>query len=275
MIAPPHGLSVVMIAKNSEQYLPVVLRSLQDVADEIVLVDTGSTDSTLDIARRYGCRIFEFPWSDNFAAAKNFGLEQARYSWILNVDTDEVLYDKKEKNILTAALQDDSSYAYIVWLDNLFDSGQFESVKGLRLFRNDTRIRFTNPVHESIGESLYANWPTFVPPLLDIHVRHYGYLSRNAQGKHDRNIEMMQRWTAAEPDNIFANYKLGTTLCEAGRKGEALLYQKKAFELFLESNDRGSYPFLAAFIGEYCDLLVVMGNEDMAVQVGQIVKAWL
>ena len=275
MIEPAHGLSVVMIAKNSEQYLPVVLRSLQDVADEIVLVDTGSADSTLDIARTYGCRIFEFTWSDDFAVAKNFGLEQARYSWILNVDTDEVLYDKKAKKLLASALLDASAYAYIIWLDNLFDSGQSESVKGLRLFRNDSRIRFTNPVHESIGESLYANWPTFVPPLLDIHLRHYGYLPRNAQGKHDRNIEMMKRWTAAEPDNIFANYKLGTTLCEAGRKDESLLPLKKTFELFLESNDRGSYPFLAAFLDEYCDLLVVMGNEDMAFQVRQIAKVWL
>ena len=271
---PAHGLSVIMIAKNSEQYLPVVLRSLRDVADEIVLVDTGSTDTTVEIARNHDCRIFEFPWSDDFAAAKNFGIEQARFSWILNVDTDEVLYDKKAKDILASALLDDTVSAYIIWLDNLFDSGRMAPAKGLRLFRNDRRIRFTNPVHESIGESLYAGWPTFIPPLLDIHLRHYGYLARNAQGKHDRNIEMMQRWAAAEPDNIFANYKLGTTLSETGRKEEAILYMEKTFALFTESADRGSYPFLPAFVEEYTDLLVSMGHEKMAVQIGNAAMGW-
>jgi hypothetical protein len=146
--------------------------------------------------------------------------------------------------------------------------------KGLRLFRDDPRIRFSNPVHESIGESLYANWPTFIPPTLDIHLRHYGYLSRNAQGKHERNIVMMRRWTASEPDNIFASYKLGTTLCEAGRKEEAMIYLKKTFELFVESRDRGSYPFLTLFIGEYCALLGAMGDEGRALKVKEMTVGW-
>jgi glycosyltransferase involved in cell wall biosynthesis len=274
MDEPTHGLSVVMIAKNSQQYLPVVLRSLRDVADEIVLVDTGSTDTTLEIAGKHGCRIFEFPWCNDFAVAKNFGIKQARFSWILNVDTDEALYDKKAKSLLASALKDDSVPAYIIWLDNLFDSGLMTPAKGLRLFRNDLRIRFSNPVHESIGESLYANWPTFIPPVLNLHLRHYGYLSRNAQGKHERNIAMMRRWTASEPDNIFANYKLGTTLCEAGWKEEALPYLEKTFDLFAGSNDRGSYPFLTIFIGEYFDLLVAMGNEGRALQVKMIAMGW-
>lgn len=270
----PHGLSVVMIARNSEHYLPLVLRSLKGVADEIVLVDTGSTDTTPEIARNHDCRIFEFPWTNDFAAAKNYGIDQARFSWILNVDTDEVLYDKKAKAILEAALRDDSAPAYIVWLDNLFDSGKMESVKGLRLFRNDRRIRFANPVHESIGESLYANWPEYVPPVLDIHFRHYGYLSRNARGKHERNIAMMRRWTASEPDNIFANYKLGTTLREAGLRDEALRYLEKTFDLFSASGDRGSYPFLGAFIEEYSNLLAALGHEERDIHIRSVIMGW-
>ena len=274
MHEPNHGLSVVMIAKNSEQYLHVVLRSLRDVADEVVLVDTGSTDTTLDIARGHGCRIFNFPWCNDFAAAKNFGIEQARYSWILNVDTDEALYDKKARSILVSALQDDSIPAYIIWLDNLFDSGRMDSAKGLRLFRNDPRIRFSNPVHESIGESLYASWPTFIPPVLDIHLRHYGYLSRNAQGKHERNIVMLRNWATSEPDNIFANYKLGVTLCEAGHKDEALPYLDKTFELFAGSSDRKSYPFLPVFIREYCELLMSMCDVERVHQVEIMSNEW-
>ena len=269
-----HGLSVVMIARNSEQYLPLVLRSLRGVASEVVLVDTGSTDTTVEIARKHDSRIFDFPWTEDFAAAKNFAINQARFPWILNVDTDEVLYDKKSKDIIAAVLREESVPAYIVWLDNLYDSGEVEPVKGLRLFRNDPRIRFTNPVHESVAESLYGNWPTFVPPTLDIHLRHYGYLSRNAQGKHDRNIVMMQRWTAAEPDNIFANYKLGTTLSAAGRKEEAIVYMERTFALFTERTDRGSYPFLSVFIREYRDLLVATEREERAKCMTKLAMGW-
>ena len=275
MREPAHGLSVVMIARNSQQYLTPVLRSLREVADEVVLVDTGSTDTTLEIARKHECRISEISWNDDFAAAKNFGIEQARFSWILNVDTDEVLYDRKAKDILASALRDVSVPGYIVWLDNLYDSGQMESVKGLRLFRNHPQIRFSNPVHESIGESLYINWPTFVPPILDIHLRHYGYLSRNAGGKHERNITVMRRWNAAEPDNIFANYKLGTTLCAVGRKDEALVYLEKTFVLFAKHHDRKSYPFLSTFILEYGELLVAMGHDEKAQCMKDLAMGWL
>jgi glycosyltransferase involved in cell wall biosynthesis len=239
-----------------------------------VLVDTGSTDTTLDIALKHECRIYDFPWAEDFAAAKNFGVEQARFPWILNVDTDEVLYDKKSKDILAVALQEESVPAYIVWLDNLYDSGSVEPVKGLRLFRNDPRIRFTNPVHESVAESLYGNWPTFVPPALDIHLRHYGYLARNAHGKHERNIVMMRKWSAAEPENIFANYKLGTTLLAAGRKEEALTYLEKTFILFTDSIDRGSYPFLFTFVREYVEFLSAMGHRGRAESVMSITMGW-
>ncbi len=274
MNALPHGLSVVMIAGNSEKYLSLVLRSLKVIASEFVLVDTGSTDGTVAIARKFGCRIFEFPWVDDFAKAKNFGIDRARFSWILNVDTDEVLYDKKAGETIIAALQERDARAYIVWLDNLFDSGAVESVKGLRLFRNDPAIRFSNPVHESIGESLYAHWPELVPRLLDVHFRHYGYLSLNATGKHHRNIQLMQKWVTAQPESIFANYKLGTTLCEAGQKSEALPYLEKTFDLFARSGDRGSYPFLGAFIDYYCALLVELGEGEKALRIREVAREW-
>ena len=72
----PWGLSAVMIAKNAERYLSLALRSLWRVADEIVIVDTGSTDSTLEIAESHKCRIFSFAWCDDFSKAKNHAVEE-------------------------------------------------------------------------------------------------------------------------------------------------------------------------------------------------------
>ena len=269
-----HGLSAVMIVKNAERYLPLVLRSLGKVADEIIVVDTGSTDTSRDIARKYNCRIFESAWCDDFSKAKNYGIAQARFSWIMSVDADEVLYDVKAGDILAGALTDADVPAYVIWVDNVYDYGRVEPVRMLRLFRNTPRLRFTNPVHESIGEALYAHWPGFVPPVLDIHLRHYGYLSANAIGKHERNIVLLQRWADAAPANIYANYKLGGTLVEAGRRQEALPYLERTFGLFAESRERGSYPFLETFFTLYGDLLVMEGLTDEAERCKSIVAGW-
>jgi glycosyltransferase involved in cell wall biosynthesis len=269
------GLSVVMIMKNAGRYLSLVLRSLTKVADEVIVVDTGSSDSSREIARRYGCRIFDFAWCDDFSKAKNHGIEQARFSWILSVDADEVLYDPRACGILEAALSDPDVPAYVIWVDNLYDTGRVDQVRMLRLFRNTPRLRFSNPVHESIGEALYAGWPGFVPPVLDIHLRHYGYLSANAQGKHERNIVLLQKWADAAPDNIYANYKLGGTLVEAGRGQEALPYLERTFGLFAGCAERSSYPFLGTFITFYRDLLVAEGLTDEAERCNRAVAGWV
>ncbi len=268
------GLSAVMIVKNAGSYLSTALRSLRRVADEIVVVDTGSTDRTIEIAEQYNCRIFGFEWCDDFSKAKNYAVSLARFEWILNVDADEVLYDVNAGDILAGAIRADAVPAYVLWIDSLSDNGPAESTKVVRLFRNDPRIRFTNPVHESICESLYASWPGFVPPVLDIHLRHYGYLSHNRAGKHERNISLLRQWVAAEPDNIYANYKFGGTLVEIGLKEEAILYLGRAFRLFEKSGERGTYPFLRPFLTLYCDLLTAEGSTDKAEQCRRIAAGW-
>lgn len=71
-------LSLCMIVKNEESYLPTCLESVRGVSDEIIVVDTGSTDHTPTIAREFGASVYEYQWHDDFAAARNFGLEKAR-----------------------------------------------------------------------------------------------------------------------------------------------------------------------------------------------------
>lgn len=268
------GLSAVMITRNAARYLALALRALWRVADEIVVVDTGSTDATRTIARELNCRLFEFAWCDDFSRAKNFGIDQARHEWILSVDADEVLYDRRAPELLGDALRNSAVPAYVVWVDNVYDSGRVEPVRVLRLFRNDPRLRFANPVHESIGEALYANWPGFVPPVLDLHLRHYGYLSANAAGKHGRNLTLLRKWVAAAPANIYANYKLGGTLLEAGEGEEALVYLERTFALFAASGERGSYPFLAPFLAMYCALLDAAGLGAKAEECRSVAAGW-
>jgi len=184
------------------------------------------------------------------------------------------LFDRGAKEILGHALRSDTVPAYIVWQDNLNDCSRMEAIKELRVFRNDPRIRFTNPVHESIGESLYRYWPEFVPPELDIHLRHYGYLASNKEGKHERNIALLRQWLQSDPGNIYAYYKLGGTLAELGKIEEALNYLEEAFALFARNRERGSYPFLSKFVALYCEILEARGFTDRAVECREIAAGW-
>ncbi|WP_298271205.1 glycosyltransferase family 2 protein [Geobacter sp.] len=268
------GLSAVMIARNAERYLSMSLRSLRRVSREIVLVDTGSDDDTAAIASRFGCRIFRYPWGDDFSAAKNYAIEQAQYSWVLSVDADEVLFDKGAAPLLAAVMAADAVPAYRLWIDNLLDSGRIESHQALRLFRNDPRIRFVNPVHESVGESLLKHWPDAVPPVLDLRLRHYGYLSLNAAGKHRRNLELMERWVAAQPDSIYARYKLGMTLAEMGEDDAAYRHLRATFELFARCTERQTYPFLRTFVGEFGRLLEGREAGEEALRIKGVMARW-
>lgn len=258
------GLSVVMIAKNAGRHLQEALCSLSGVADEIIFVDTGSTDSSIEIAKYNACKVFSFNWCDDFSKAKNFGIEQARFRWIMNVDSDEVLDGNDAKAILGEALRNGSAPAYIIYQDNLCDSGEVIPHMVLRLFQNDLRIRFTNPIHECISERLFSHWPAFFPSILEVHLKHYGYLSVNIRGKQKRNIDLLQGWVDAEPDSIIGNYKLGSILFAAGRKAESLVYLEKAFEHFPVNRDRCTFPFLPVFAVNYHKALISAGKTEEA-----------
>ena len=84
-------LSLCMIVKNEEKHLVKCLKSVRDVVDEMIIVDTGSTDKTIDIARVFGAKVFDFPWTGDFSAARNHSLAQATGDWILVLDADEVI----------------------------------------------------------------------------------------------------------------------------------------------------------------------------------------
>ena len=99
------SITACLIVKNEERFLDKCLQSLQGTADQIVVVDTGSTDRTVEIARTHDAEIHHFEWCDDFAAARNFSLEKARGDWVLILDADEVLTPegRKELQIDTAA----------------------------------------------------------------------------------------------------------------------------------------------------------------------------
>ena len=244
------GLSAVMIGRDSAGTLRESLGALAPVVDEIVFVDTGSRDATMTIAREFGCRVVEFAWCNDFSGARNFGIAQATRCWILSVDTDEVVRTAHARAVLDQAMATESP-AYLVYQDNLYDSGERRPNPVARLFRNDERIAYRNPVHECVSQSVLEHWPAHPWSVLDIHLEHRGFLSGNIVGKHERNAAILHHWVASVPDDPFANFKLGSTLWDLGRCDEAMRSLDHTYELLADPTIRLHAAYLRVFIAIY------------------------
>lgn len=150
-------LSVVVIVRDAAEPLRLTLASVRDIADEIVVVDTGSTDRSRDVAREFGARLSEFTWCDDFSAARNFALQQAAGEWLLWLDAGETLSDQDASSLKDfVATQADPSQAYylVVRLPPSDPSSSAEQIARVRLMPRHPQIQFTGRVHESPTESL-------------------------------------------------------------------------------------------------------------------------
>ncbi len=161
-------LSVCMIAKNEESFLANCLASVQGLVDEIILVDTGSTDKTKEIALRFGAKVFDFSWRDDFAAARNESLRHATGDWILVLDADEELDEEGRENIRQAINKNEFA-AYLLpqlHYTNIYTThpdfvkiehpefAGYYLCEVIRLFRNSPDIYFDYCVHETVLPSL-------------------------------------------------------------------------------------------------------------------------
>ncbi len=216
-------LSVCLIAKNEGPNLPYCLESVRDIADEVVLVDTGSTDDTMAVAERWGARVFEFPWCDDFSAARNEAVRHARGEWILALDADERLTRDARRRIRT--LLDDARYvAYLLNIRSpLKDShGQAAVVNAWpRLFRNRADIRYEGRVHEQISPSI-ARIGGMVART-DLVIEHRGYHQdfTDQKQKQVRNLALLRKQQAERPDDPMMLFHLGEALGLGGQTKEA------------------------------------------------------
>jgi tetratricopeptide (TPR) repeat protein len=205
------SLSVCLIVKNEEAHLATCLLSIKPVADEIIVVDTGSTDHSKAIAGLFGANVFDFKWVNDFAKARNYAISKARGEWILSLDADEAIspldYDLLRKLVGPASSK---SVAYSIVTRNYMNRvnavgwssndgkymkeeagyGWFPSEK-VRLFPNHANIRFEYPVHEIVEPALKRLGIDILPCSIPVH--HYGKLNERkstAKGRRYYQIGM-------------------------------------------------------------------------------------
>lgn len=224
-------LSVCMIVKNEETHLEQCLSSVQGLADEIIIVDTGSIDKTKDIAAQFTNKIYDFTWCDDFAAARNESLTHAGGDWILILDADEVL-SSEQFSLLQQALYAKTVAGYRLLTQNYSNDssisgwmpvhtkntyaraaqGWYPSVK-VRLFRRRREHYFTGKVHEMVDETI-RNQAGKVE-FLDVPVHHYGTLMETPI-KTGSYLELSKQKVMDNPANAKAYYELGIQHKELG-----------------------------------------------------------
>jgi glycosyltransferase involved in cell wall biosynthesis/Tfp pilus assembly protein PilF len=222
-------LSVAMIVKNEEENLPGCLESLRGIWDELVIVDTGSTDRTVAIAESFGARVEHFAWIGDFSAARNVSLAACQGEWILWMDADDRL-PVAEQERLRAMVQEAPHKAWGLMVKNTTDQGLTGSVFAqVRLFPNDPRIRFEGRVHEQVlGAIRAAGYPVEFSTL---QVYHTGYLDdATVRAKQERNLELLTAEYSAEPQRM-TGVKLDAIAGahqDLGRYEEAISWYTKA-----------------------------------------------
>jgi glycosyltransferase involved in cell wall biosynthesis len=213
------SVSAALIVRDESQFIDDCLRSLTGNVAEIVIVDTGSSDNTVEIARRYPIELHQFPWCNDFSAARNYALDRATKDWILYIDADERL-EVPDRAALCRLLADRTKAG---WELRLHPRVGWTAYSELRLFRNDPRIRFEGVIHERIrpGVERMARAEKLSIGACDVRLRHLGY-EADQRSKNSRNIPLLREYLARDPDRLFCWYHLGECLRLAGEEDAAI-----------------------------------------------------
>lgn len=224
-------ISLCMIVKNEEKHLPRCLASVSAHVDELVVVDTGSSDGTLDVARRYGAKLSFFSWTGDFSEARNYALSLVQGSWVLFLDADEELIIPQKDVCLKTICEKTDTDAFSVPIRNFHQDGSFDVHYAVRLFRKLPGIRFEGRAHEVVDTWLIRFGRKIISaPFI---INHYGYAisQEDLRRKLLRNLESLQRQLAENPKDPVAHYRVGSTLYDLGDRDEARRALKTAYAL--------------------------------------------
>jgi glycosyltransferase involved in cell wall biosynthesis len=224
-------ISLCMIVKDEEKVLKRCLESVSGIVDEIVIIDTGSSDSTKEIAQHFTSIIYDYQWTNNFADARNFAASKATGEWILILDADEFLDRENMKNVVQKLRNNKtSSEAYSVKIYNFLGTygEQVVNHSSLRIYKNSKDIHFFRSIHEQLekrGGELKIG-------TVDLIIYHSGYLNKTVKdkNKHERNAPLVNKELENGLSRAFDYFNLGNELFSINKTEKALEAYKKAYQ---------------------------------------------
>jgi glycosyltransferase involved in cell wall biosynthesis len=260
-------LSLCMIVKDEEEMLPRTLEAIAPAVDEIVVVDTGSSDRTVEIAESFGARVLHHEWTGDFAAARNVSVEAATGDWIVWLDADEVLVaeDAPKLRELTGQIWREAFYLVETNFTGDVEDGTAVTHNALRVFRNRPEYRFNGRLHEQFAHNLPGYLGERVAHT-QVRVEHYGYLGvvRDKKDKARRNLELLEKQSAEGLDTAYHKFNLGSEYLALGDWAQAADFLVRAWEEMEDDPRRHNYPYMPSLASRVVIALREAGRLDQA-----------
>lgn len=260
-------ISVCMIAKNEEKHIEECLKRLKPYHYEIVLVDTGSTDHTVEIASKYTDKIFHFEWVNDFSVARNYSFAQASNDWVLVIDCDEYIESVDEKVLWKLMANNPHSIGQFLIRNRFTQDGQtsYENVYVSR-FINRKYYQFEGKIHEQF-EPISDNIPKkhFRMPVIAIHVGYDGPEDEMRE-KSLRNITLLEEELKTTGPDAYLYYQLGQSCMK-------LKDYEKAYEWFnlgLSMDVEPGLDYVQTMVESYGYCLLDLKRYDEALQLVNI-----
>ncbi|WP_311080308.1 glycosyltransferase [Paenibacillus polymyxa] len=249
-------IALCMIVKNEEQYLRRCLDSVKHKVNQIIIVDTGSTDATVDIGKEYTKEIYNFTWINDFSAARNEAIKYATSDYILIMDADEYL-DKDSD--LQADVSSGSDY-YFLRVHNILSEGRQIDHTSVRLFANHRGLFFRNRLHEHLNT--LDEDKSFTKDFGNSAVYHTGYTDEMMQDrdKQKRNLPLMLQEVKENP-NAYNLFNMGRTYKWIGEYEKAIQYFQRAYPL------SANLTIVPELLSNLSQCLVSLNRKTEALQV--------
>ncbi|MGI8922777.1 MAG: glycosyltransferase [Fimbriimonadales bacterium] len=256
-------ISLCMIVRNEERILGDALSTAKPFFTELIVVDTGSTDKTIEVARKHGAKVFEFPWTDSFAEARNESLRHVRGKWFFWMDADDTLpLESGEQIVRAAANAAKNISAFVVPVQFIEESGQAGTrVDHVKLVRNLPGLKFEGRIHEQILPSLGSHKGSVARCSAVVLHSNYDASAEGQKKKRERDFHLLALEEAERPDHPFVQFNLGMTYHFTDQHEKAIGHFRRSIDLSeeAESHLRKAYALLGVS-------LKVIGRRDEAME---------
>lgn len=253
-------LSLCVITKNEENNIQKCLECVNDIVFEKIVVDTGSTDKTVEVAKNMGATIYHFDWIDDFSAARNFAISKAKGDWILFLDADEYIDSSQMqlvKDLIHQAIKEDKE-CIVSKLINYIpgdDDKNLQSITtNIRLFKNNKNLRYKGAIHEMLLPTTKRQL-RFLDASENLIVYHSGYSKEEIErkDKSNRNLILLFNELEKKPNDILTLFYIGESLMIDHKFEEAITYSNRAKGLLKKHKNNHSLLYKI-----YCNLLICL-----------------
>lgn len=217
-------LSLCIITKDEENRLPSCLQHIKEIADEIIIVDTGSTDNTLQIAKQFGAKTYRKKWTNDFGAARNYALDKAKGKWVLFLDADETILQEEIKQI-PPLLDNPMTEGYLFYIDTYLENHEVAShTQALRLFRNRKEYRYQYRVYERIPDEVMT-----ITKETGITIYHQPNPDRHRYMQ-QLKMDLLKEEIITQPTDSYLRYVYGIELLNKNDYEQSIVHFQEALK---------------------------------------------